>query len=101
MPELRTGYIIAAAYGDYYSEEALDFISIRSGFVNQQMVQRAHENGKAVHAWTVNSKSELERMKLLQVDNVITDYPVLAREILYREEATESLVEYLRLAFRL
>ena len=29
-----------------------------------------------------------------------TDYPVLAREIIYREEATETLVEYLRLVFQ-
>lgn len=99
-PELRTGYILSAAYGDFYFEERADFISIRASFVNRQMVERAHARGMAVHAWTVNSKSEMERLRLMEVDNLITDYPVLAREIIYREEATETLVEYLRLVFQ-
>lgn len=99
-PDIRTGYIISAAYGDYYSGDFIDFISIRSSFVTEGLVKAAHEKGKAIHAWTVNTKSEMERMKMLGVDNVITDYPVLAREIIYREEATETLMEYLRLVFR-
>ena len=99
-PEIRTGYIISAAYGDFYSSDSIDFISIRSSFVNERLVKAAHEKGKAVHAWTVNKKYEMERMKMLGVDNIITDYPILAREILYREEATENLLEYLRLVFK-
>lgn len=99
-PQLRTGYIISAAYGNFYSSDAVDFISIRSSFVNDALVEKAHAEGKAIHAWTVNTKSEMERLRLLGVDNLITDYPVLAREIIYREEATETLMEYLRLVFR-
>ncbi|MFT4107323.1 MAG: glycerophosphodiester phosphodiesterase [Lacrimispora sp.] len=99
-PDIRTGYIVSAAYGNYYSSDTIDFISLRSSFVTERMVEAAHEKGKAVHAWTVNTKSELERMKMLGVDNIITDYPVLAREIVYREEATETLLEYLRLVLR-
>lgn len=99
-PQLRTGYIISAAYGNFYSSEAVDFISIRSSFVNETLVENVHAQGKAVHAWTVNTKSEMERLRLLGVDNLITDDPVLAREIIYREQATETLVEYLRMVFR-
>lgn len=100
LPEIRTGYIISAAYGNFYSNEDVDFISIRSGFVTSALMQNAHEQGKAVYAWTVNTKSELERLTLLGVDGIITDRPVLAREIVYREETTESLFEYLRLVLR-
>ncbi|WP_312502375.1 glycerophosphodiester phosphodiesterase [Lacrimispora sp.] len=99
-PDIRTGYIISAAYGDYYSSDAIDFISLRSSFVSERLVESAHKKGKAVHAWTVNNKSEMERMKMLGVDNIITDYPVLAREIVYRQAATESLLEYLRLVLK-
>lgn len=98
-PQLRTGYILSAAYGDFYSLDAADFISIRASFVTRGLVERIHAQGKAVHAWTVNTKSEMERMRLMGVDNLITDYPVLAREIIYREEATETLMEYLRMVF--
>ena len=99
-PDIRTGYIISAAYGDYYSSDSIDFISIRSSFVSGNLVEAAHEKGKAIHAWTVNTKSEMERMKMLGVDNIITDYPVLAREIVYRKEATETILEYLRLVLK-
>lgn len=99
-PEVKTGYILSAAYGDFYFEERADFISIRASFVNRQVVELAHEQGMGVHVWTVNAKSEIERMRMIGVDNLITDYPVLAREILYREEATETLVEYLQMVFQ-
>lgn len=99
-PQLHTGYIVSAAYGDFYSNDAIDFISIRYNFVTENLVENIHEQGKAVHVWTVNSKNEMERMQMLQVDNLITDDPVRAREILYREEATENLISYLRQVLR-
>lgn len=99
-PDLHTGYILPAAYGRYYDNDAFDFISLRSSFVTLGLVENAHEKGKAVHVWTVNKKSEIEQMKVLGVDNIITDYPALAREVLYREEATESLMEYLKIVLR-
>lgn len=96
-PDLETGYILSTAYGSFYDNDAVDFFSVSSGLLNEKIVKLIHESGHEVHAWTVNSKTELERMKLLGVDNVITDYPVLAREILYREEDTEGIMEYVRL----
>lgn len=99
-PEIKTGYILSAAYGNYYSDESVDFISIRSSFVTESLMEKCHEAGRAVHAWTVNSKGELERLRMLGVDNIITDYPVLAREILYREDVAESMLEYLRILLK-
>lgn len=99
-PEIKTGYIISAAYGNYYEDEAVDFISIRSSFVTESMINRAHSYGKEVHAWTVNSKAEMERLKLLGVDNIITDRPLYAREILLREDATANIFAYLKTIFQ-
>lgn len=99
-PDIKTGHIIAAAYGDYYSDEFVDVISIRSSFVTGRMVEAAHEAGKAVHAWTVNERAELERLNALGVDDVITDQPVMAREVLYQKESTQGLAEYLLLILR-
>lgn len=95
-PELKTGYVIAAAYGDYYSMDVVDFISIRHTFVNPALVEKLHSQGKEVHVWTVNNRTDMERLRVLGVDNLITDDPILAREIIYQEEATENLMEYLR-----
>ncbi|MCI8465926.1 MAG: hypothetical protein HFI63_08735 [Lachnospiraceae bacterium] len=100
-PDIETGYILTAAYGTYFEDENIDFFSIRSGFVTERLVESAHAYGKKVHAWTVNTRGELNRMKRLQVDNIITDRPVLAREVLYREEGAENLLEFIRLALRM
>ena len=99
-PELRTGYILPAAYGRYYENEYVDFISIRSSLVTRRLVEAAHEAGRAVHVWTVNSRADLEAMRLLGVDNLITDYPARAREILYEETAPGTLLDYLWMQLR-
>ena len=98
--EIHTGYILPAAYGKYYESDAFDFISIRSSFVTKSLVEKVHERGKAVHVWTVNRRGEMEQMKALGVDNVITDNPTMALEVMYREEATESLMGYLKMVLR-
>lgn len=98
--EIHTGYILPAAYGKYYENDAFDFISIRSSFVTKSLVEKVHERGKAVHVWTVNRRGEMEQMKALGVDNVITDNPTMALEVMYREEATESLMGYLKMVLR-
>lgn len=99
-PEIKTGYILAAAYGNYYDHDAVDFISIRSNFVTESVIENAHSYGKEVHAWTVNSKMEMERLKLLGVDNIITDRPVFAREVLFREGTPGSLLTYIKMIFK-
>lgn len=83
--EIKTGYILSFAYGMFYNVDYIDFFSMKSSFVNESTVRTLHSLGKEVHAWTVNSRSETERMKRLGVDNIITDYPVLAREVVYGE----------------
>lgn len=38
--------------------------------------------GRRIHVWTVNSASQMRRLARLQVDGIITDDPLLAREAL-------------------
>lgn len=96
VPDIYTGYIVSAAYGSYYRDDALDFISVLSSSVSQKLLEDAHKSGKEVHVWTVNRKSEMERMKILGVDNVITDNPLMAREVLYGEKNAENLLARIR-----
>ncbi len=98
--EIQTGYVVSAAYGRPYDDEAIDFLSIRSDFVTAGLVQAAHEAGRMVCAWTVNDRMELERLRALNVDDVITDDPVLAREVLFREEVGTTVVQYLRMLLK-
>lgn len=93
---IKTGYIMSLAYGYFYNREYVDFFSIKSSFITQDMVRIAHSYGKEIHAWTVNGVSEIQRMKQLGVDNIITDYPIRVREILYEDKLTSSFIVFLR-----
>lgn len=96
-PDISLGYILTAAIGNYYKNDMVDFFCVRSMFVNDTTVSKAHQQGKAVYAWTVNTRAETERMKNAQVDVIITDYPAKAREVIYREEGSETILNLLRL----
>lgn len=95
-PELKTGLIIAAAFGDFYNKEMVDFLSIRSRYITRNVVENAHKVGKEVHAWTVNSPKEIERMKSLGVDCIITDNPVKTREILLQDDRNRTFIQLLK-----
>ena len=57
--------------------------------MTKKQIQAAHEYGKAIHVWTVNSRSEIEQMALMGVDNIITDYPTRAKEVLYQPDVAK------------
>lgn len=96
---IQTGYILSVAYGDYFSMENVDFFSINYAFVSKEMVERAHRAGKEVYAWTVNSTRTIKKMLECGVDSVITDNPVLAREIIYADNTNATLLEMLEYVF--
>lgn len=93
--DLKTGLIISVGYGNFYNKPEVDFLSMRSSFVTKSVVESAHLAGKEIHAWTVNTRNELERMKSLGVDNIITDNPTLAKEVLLMDDSSKTFVELL------
>ncbi len=48
-------------------------ISIRHTLVNAKFVAKCKKKGIAIHAWTVNTKKDAERMRALGVEAVATD----------------------------
>lgn len=95
--DIKTGYITYQIEKIYYHNENIDFFSINSYFVSDNLLQEVHEYGKKIHVWTVNTKKELNRVKRLGVDNIITDNPAYAKEILYQDESTLLLSSLLKL----
>ncbi|HWT26998.1 MAG TPA: glycerophosphodiester phosphodiesterase [Mobilitalea sp.] len=93
--KIKTGLVMSAAYGNYFDREYVDYFSIRSGFITSNIVKNAHKAGKEIHAWTVNSANDIERMKSLGVDCIITDNPTLAKQILLRDDTSETFIELL------
>jgi glycerophosphoryl diester phosphodiesterase len=93
---LKTGLVMSATYGNFYERKNVDFFSIRSRYITRQVVESAHRVGKEVHAWTVNTVKEIDRMKSVGIDCIITDNPTLTREILTQDDTTKTFIELLR-----
>ncbi len=93
-PGVKTGYILSVVYGDVSECEAADFFSVRANYVTEELIEQSHAEGKEVHAWTVNREKELQRMKAVGVDNIITDKPAYAREIVQKNKLADSFAEW-------
>lgn len=99
-PDIRTGYIISSAYGNYFDDDNIDFFSMKSSFVTEGILRRAHKRSKEVHVWTVNTKREMNRMSQLGVDNIITDVPIEVKEFLYEGDDNSTLFGLLKLILK-
>jgi glycerophosphoryl diester phosphodiesterase len=45
--------------------------------VNEELIKKCHAQNIKVIPWTVNDKKEIERLKQIGVNGLITDYPDL------------------------
>lgn len=50
--------------------------------VTRRFVTRAHARGSAVHVWTINDASEMERLLDLGVDGIMTDDCAVLKQVL-------------------
>lgn len=50
--------------------------------VTQRFVDAAHRSGVQVHVWTIDDRAEMSRLLDLGVDGIMTDRPLLLKELL-------------------
>lgn len=96
-PDAVTVYVMSLAYGDITALEAADHFSVEAANVTENLVTRVHMEGKQLYAWTVNTETSIRKMVELNVDNVITDNVVLAKETIYAEKTSDLISEYIKL----
>ena len=80
QPGIRTGLIVEKGFlHTVRSAEKLGAYSIHPRFesINRRFVEEAHLRGLKVFVFTVNCTEEIERIRLLGVNGVFTDYPEL------------------------
>ena len=80
-PKVKTSFLVANK--KTYEENIADLgykpfiLSPEWRMVSADLVKKAHADGVKVIPWTVNNVQDINRLKLLEVDGVITDYPNL------------------------
>jgi len=96
-PALATGLIVTQALGDPARVQT-DFLAVNQSKATGALIERAAQERKPVHVWTVNSIDEMERAVERGAANLITDRP--AEGVALRlQRARMSVPE--RLALRL
>ncbi len=77
-PEVNVGALIDGPplnYPNFALQLSADYIIMNATFVNDESVQKAHENGLKIFVFTVNCQDAIERMFRLGVDGIISNYP--------------------------
>lgn len=92
-----TIYVMGMMYGDVLPLQAADGFSLEASNVTLDFINAAHEAGKVVYAWTVNSEDKIWRMVELGVDNIVTDDVTLAKEVISQSRTSGFVNEYVRL----
>lgn len=93
-PEIPCGYIVSMAVGNYLDVSWSDFFSIEQSFITKDLVREAHSMGKTINAWTVDEDLEAARLIDMQVDSLITNDPLMAREVILQQ--ADPLVRLMR-----
>ncbi len=82
-PEIKTAMLIEDFDKRNLSDQlkALGFIptiySPAYSLVNEKLVRSCHQQNIKLIPWTVNDKNEIEKLKAMGVDGIITDFPNL------------------------
>ena len=90
-PDWKLGLLSAIAISDITGIDA-DFFAVNANLATRAFVTAVHSKGKEVHVWTVNDAWKMSTMIGRGVDNLITDDPALARQVI-NERAEMSLFE--------
>ena len=98
--KIKTAFIANLATATSYAQlPYIDAVSMNYLFVNQAVVNSAHHHGKRIFVWTVDRQSEMQKMMALGVDNIITDRPDKALEIVNSRKVGDTVLTALKYIF--
>jgi hypothetical protein len=80
-PDWKVGLLSARAIGDLTRLDA-DFLAVNVAMARPALIKAAHEAGKELFVWTVNDVLGMSQMMSLGVDGIITDEPLLGRDVI-------------------
>ena len=94
---IKTVYVMSLAVGDITSLKYVDAFSLEATNVTKKQVNRVHNAGKEVYAWTVNTEESINKMIDMGVDNIITDDVPLGKELVLNSNNSKFVRELIKL----
>jgi len=99
-PKIKTGLIANIASSTSFTRlKYIDAVSLNYIFINQSIVNMAHQNGKRIFVWTVDNTSDIQHMIALGVDNIITNRPDKALEVVESHTMGDIVINILEMIF--
>lgn len=95
--KIETVYVMSIAYGDITYLDKADHFSVEASNVNESLVNSIHKKGKKLYVWTVNTEENIRKMIDLNVDNIVTDNIILAKDIIYKSKTSDMISEYIKI----
>ena len=89
-PGLRLGLILTAT-SVVAPPVDVDLYSVEQEVATLAFIRLAHQEGREVHVWTVNTRADMERFVARGADSLITDHPRIAREVLAARFPTDEV----------
>ena len=89
---IKTVYVMSIAIGNITDLEYADVFSIEATNVTESQVNRVHNAGKELYAWTINTEESINHMIDMNVDNIITDNIELGKELVEKSKSGNVIV---------
>ncbi|MCF8001740.1 MAG: glycerophosphodiester phosphodiesterase [Halanaerobiales bacterium] len=67
---------------DYAINLSAEYLHLYYKLVNKEIIEKCHQHGIKVNVFTVDEKYDLNKMINYEVDGIITNYPIRARDLL-------------------
>lgn len=99
-PNIKTLYDMTVAAGNISEMTFIDGFSIEETFINYDIVDQIHQNNKKVFVWTVNEPTNIIDVCKYDIDNILTDDPLTAREVINEEKLSDNTVDFVNLFFK-
>lgn len=99
-PNIKTLYDMTVAAGNISEMTFIDGFSIEETFISYDIVDQIHQNNKKVFVWTVNEPSNIIDVCKYDIDNILTDDPLTAREVINEEKLSDNTVDFVNLFFK-
>ena len=94
---IKTVYVMSIAIGNITDAKYADAFSVEASNVNPDLVNKVHNEGKELLAWTVNTEESINKMIDMNVDNIITDNIELGKELVEKSKCSDFVNEFVKI----